>query len=64
VTAREIGTYANASGAFASLGGVFRTSYELSGGATPEEVVGARLTAGVFPTLGVQPLLGRVFTKA
>ena len=64
VTAGEIGTYANASSAVASLGGVFRTSYELSGGATPEEVEGARLTAGVFPTLGVQPLLGRVFTKA
>ncbi len=64
MTAGEIGTYANASSAVSSLGGVFKTSYELSGGATPEEVVGARLTAGVFPTLGVQPLLGRVFTKA
>jgi predicted permease len=64
VTAGEIGTYANASRTVASLGGVFRTSYELSGGATPEEVVGARFTAGVFPTLGVQPLLGRFFTKA
>ena len=64
VTAGEIGTYADASRTVASLGGVFRTSYELSGRATPEEVVGARFTAGVFPTLGVQPLLGRVFTKA
>ncbi len=64
VTAREIGTYANASSTFASLGGVFRTSYELSGGATPEEIIGSRFTSGVFPTLGVQPLLGRVFTKA
>jgi len=64
VTAGEIGTYAKASSTVVSLGGVIRTSYELSGGATPEEVVGARLTAGVFPTLGVQPFLGRVFTKA
>src|SRR5581483_8374965 len=30
--------------------------------AIPEEVNAARFTAGVFPTLGVQPLLGRVFT--
>ena len=64
VTAREIGTYANESSAFVSLGGVYRRSYELSGGATPEEVMGARLTAGVFPTLGVRPLLGRPFTPA
>jgi putative ABC transport system permease protein len=64
VTAGEIGTYATASNAFASLGGVYRASYELSGGATPEEVMGARFTASVFPTLGVRPLLGRVFTQA
>jgi putative ABC transport system permease protein len=64
VTASEIATYATASNAFASLGGVYRASYELSGGATPEEVMGARFTAGVFPTLGVRPLLGRVFTQA
>ena len=38
-------------------------AYELSGGATPEVVHAARLTAGVFPTLGVQPILGRIFTQ-
>ena len=37
-------------------------AYELSGSATPEVVQAARLTAGVFPTLGVEPALGRVFT--
>jgi len=62
VTAREIGTYSSATGAFTSLGGYASTTYELSGGATPEQVYAARLTAGVFPTLGVQPILGRVFT--
>ena len=62
VTAREIGTYASASRAFSSLGGYARSSYELSGGAEPEEIKGARLTAGVLPTLGVLPVLGRVFT--
>ena len=62
VTAREISTYANATSAFSSLGGYITTSYELSGGATPEEVHAARFTASVFPTLGVQPILGRVFT--
>jgi putative ABC transport system permease protein len=63
VTAREIGIYSNATSAFSSLGGYIGASYELSGGATPEEVEGARFTAGVFPTLGVRPSLGRVFTQ-
>jgi predicted permease len=63
VTAREIGTYTNATGAFSSLGGYITTNYELSGSAIPEEVDVARFTASVFPTLGVQPILGRVFTQ-
>jgi len=63
VTAREIGTYSNATQTFSSLGGFITTGYELSGGAQPEEVGAARLTAGVFATLGVQPIIGRVFTS-
>ncbi len=63
VSAREIGTYSEAASAFSALGGYTTTSYELSGGAIPEEVNAARFTASVFPTLGVQPILGRVFTK-
>ena len=63
VTAREIGIYADSARAFSSLGGYIGASYELSGGETPEEIDAARLTAGVFPTLGVNPILGRVFTR-
>jgi putative ABC transport system permease protein len=62
VTPREIGTYQSATSAFSSMGGFGSASFELSGGSTPEEVEASRLTAGVFPTLGVQPILGRVFT--
>jgi putative ABC transport system permease protein len=62
VTPREIAIYSNASSAFSSMGGFGSASFELSGGAKPEEVEASRLTAGVFPTLGVQPILGRVFT--
>ncbi len=62
VTAREIAIYTNAASAFSSLGGYHESSYELSGGSTPEQVKAARLTAGVFPTLGVPTLLGRIFT--
>jgi putative ABC transport system permease protein len=63
VTAREIGTYSSASGAFSSLGGYTGATYEFSSGAIPEEIHAARFTAGVFPTLGVSPTLGRVFTQ-
>ncbi len=63
VTAQEIGKYETASSAFASVGGYSGASFEVSGGAMPEVVDAARFTAGVFTTLGVQPLIGRVFTK-
>jgi predicted permease len=63
VTAREIGTYAGALEGFSKTGGYIDASYEVSGGATPEQVNGARFTAGVFPTLGVSPILGRPFTQ-
>ena len=63
VTAREIATYSRASEAFSSMGGFDTASYELSGGELPEEVHAARLCAGVMPTLGVRPILGRSFTQ-
>jgi putative ABC transport system permease protein len=63
VTAREIATYASATEAFSDMGGYIDASYEVSGGATPELMNGARFTAGVFPTLGVSPILGRTFTQ-
>src|ERR1700733_11813954 len=60
VTAREIVAYSTATSAFSSLGGYATGQHELSGVAIPEEISAARLTASVFPTLGVQPVLGRV----
>ena len=62
VTAREIATYSTSTNAFSSMGGYITGSYEVSGGAIPEEVNAGRFTGGVFPTLGVRPILGRVFT--
>ena len=62
VTAREIATYTKASSAFSSLGGFATAGYELSGGDTPEHIDGGRLNASVFATLGVQPILGHIFT--
>ena len=63
VTAREIGIYSHSTSAFSSMGGYIGENYELSGGATPIEVDATRMTAGVFPTLGVNPVIGRVFTE-
>src|SRR3954469_5064216 len=62
VTAREIATYSKATGAFASVAGYITTSYELSGGAQPEQINAVRFNANTFLTLGVEPILGRVFT--
>ena len=65
VTAPEIGTYARDTRAFASMGGyTLVASYELTGAVQPAQVSIARVGAGVFATLGVAPLLGRVYTTA
>lgn len=37
--------------------------YELSGVTQPERLQGARISASLFPTLGISPALGRNFTK-
>jgi putative ABC transport system permease protein len=63
VTAAEVATYEHATRVFSSMGGWITTSWEISGGPLSESVNGARLTAGVFPTLGIAPVLGRVFTQ-
>lgn len=62
VTAREIARYTKATEAFSSLGGYITAAFELSGKAQPEEISAVRLNSATFPTLGVEPILGRVFT--
>ncbi len=62
VTAPDIVAYSQYTHSFASLGGYGYNNYELSGIGEPAEVNAARMTASVFTTLRVQPLLGRVFT--
>ncbi|MGB9078419.1 MAG: ABC transporter permease [Terracidiphilus sp.] len=63
ITAREVSIYAHATRAFANMGGYIGESLELSGGPLPEEVAASRLSASIFPTLGIEPILGRVFTQ-
>ena len=63
VSARELHVYSDATTAFSSMGSYAQTGYELSGGESPETIPAARLSAGVFPTLGIHPELGRVFSR-
>jgi len=63
VTAPDIKAYVRDTHSFDSLGGYVQASYELSGIGEPTQVNAARLSAGVFPALQVQPLMGRFFTQ-
>ncbi len=63
VTAPDIRAYTRDTNSFESLGGYQQTAYELSGIGDPAQVNAARMTGGVFPALGVAPLMGRVFTQ-
>jgi putative ABC transport system permease protein len=63
VTSGEVTQYARDTTSFASLGAYTGNGYELSGRGEPAMINGARMTASIFPTLGVAPILGRVFTQ-
>jgi predicted permease len=63
VTGPEIPAYERSTHGFSSLGGYTQDGYELSGVGDPAQINGSQLTASVFPTLGVEPLLGRTFTQ-
>ncbi len=47
---------------FESVGAYRNVPFELSGDGTPERITGARVTADLFPTLGVAARIGRTFT--
>lgn len=63
VTAQEISTYEKATTAFSSVGAYGPMTYELSSGGRPEVLHAARMEARAFETLGIGPILGRVFTE-
>lgn len=50
--------------AFEEMAAYRETSFTLSGDDEPERVQGAFVTASFFPTLGVNPIVGRTFTAA
>ena len=63
VTAPGVRIYMRDTRAFSSMGGYQPSTYELSGVGDPAQIDAARLTASMFPVLGVAPLLGRTFNQ-
>ncbi len=50
------------SASFDALAAYLPVSYNLTGGGEPERLAGARVTTNLFGALGLQPVLGRVFS--
>jgi predicted permease len=63
VTMPQILTYERETRGFAALGGFEQAGYEFSGAGAPAEISAARVTASIFPLLGITPLMGRTFTQ-
>jgi putative ABC transport system permease protein len=63
VTVPDIRNYMRDTHSFSSLGGYQGAGFELSGIGEPAMVNATRMSGGVLPALGVQPLVGRVFTQ-
>ncbi|HSO73710.1 MAG TPA: ABC transporter permease [Blastocatellia bacterium] len=57
----EFTDYQQRSHVFEQLAAYGWQSFNLTGDGNPERVVGARVTASLFPVLGVAPVLGRAF---
>ncbi len=64
VTAPGAVTYMRDTHSFSNMGAYRFTQFELSAAGYPAQINATRLTAGVFPTLGVSPLMGRIFSTA
>jgi putative ABC transport system permease protein len=63
VPATEAITYMREARGFDGLGAHRTGMYELSGVGEPAQINVTRMTASVFPTLGVAPAMGREFTQ-
>ena len=64
VSVGDFADWRKRSTSFASIAAIQFVGTTLSTGDSPERVTGALVTASLFPTFGVAPELGRVFTDA
>jgi putative ABC transport system permease protein len=63
MSAPDVLTFQRESKAFSGVGGFISSAYELTGAGAPSKARAERVTSSVFPLLGIEPLLGRVFTQ-
>ena len=61
-SAPDFATFKRGEKSFAAVGAVQDKEFEVSGKGEPERVIGARVSASIFPMLGIAPALGRFFT--
>jgi len=47
---------------FVVVGALQNKPFDISGQGEPDRIIGARVSASIFPMLGVEPMLGRYFT--
>jgi putative ABC transport system permease protein len=63
VSAPDVLIFQRESKAFSGAGGYLRAAYDVTGAGAPFHATAERVTASLFPVLGVGPLLGRTFTQ-
>jgi predicted permease len=63
VTAPDVLIFQRESKAFSGEGGYLGAAYDVTGAGAPFHAEAERVTASLFPVLGVTPLLGRTFTR-
>ncbi len=61
--APDVISFARDNGTFSAVGGFVSTAFELTGAGEPFHARAERVTAPLFPLLGVVPMLGRNFTQ-
>lgn len=63
VTAQDVRNYMRDTRSFIHLGGYQETGFQMSANGEPRAVAASCMSGEVFSTLGVAPLLGRVYTQ-
>src|SRR6266481_1196314 len=63
MNAPDFNAFSECQKSFEQLGIYSNKHFDLSGAGAPERIKGTRMSASVFPSLGVAPLMGRTYTE-
>jgi predicted permease len=63
MSAPDVLIFERESQAFSEVGGFIASAYELTGAGAPFKARAERVTSSLFPSLGIEPVLGRAFTR-